>query len=82
VIDRWIAWGDLPNFAELKEVSTVCVTVADEVQAPCLEPWIQCYSAHTGAPYSEHRVFRLSEGVHRALSSIWDMLIAKRSTAH
>lgn len=76
LIDRWITSGDLPNFARLKEVSTVCVTVADEVQAPYLEPWIQWYSVHTGVPYSEHRVFRLSEGAHRALPSIWDMLMA------
>lgn len=76
LIDRWIASGDLPNFARLREVSTVCITQADELHAPYLEPWIQWYSLHTGVPFQEHRVFRLSEGASRAYPSIWDLLIA------
>lgn len=77
LIDRWIASGDLPNFARLREVSTVCITQADELHAPYLEPWIQWYSLHTGVPFREHRVFRLSEGASRAYPSIWDLLIAE-----
>lgn len=76
LIERWIASGDLPNFARLREISTVCVTQADELQAPYLEPWIQWYSLHTGVPFQEHRVFRLSEGAGRPYPSIWDLLIA------
>lgn len=76
LIDRWIASGDLPNFARLREVSTVCVTQADELQAPNLEPWIQWYSLHTGVPFREHQVFRLSEGASRPFPSVWDLLIA------
>lgn len=76
LIDRWIATGDLPSFARLRETSTVCVTQADELHAPYLEPWIQWYSLHTGVPFREHQVFRLSEGANRPFPSIWDLLIA------
>lgn len=75
LIDRWIASGDLPNFARLWASSTVCVTEADELQAPYLEPWIQWYSVHTGIPFREHQVFRLSEGANRAFPDIWELLI-------
>ncbi|MCX7902362.1 MAG: hypothetical protein N2483_08800 [Burkholderiaceae bacterium] len=76
LIDRWIASGDLPNFASLRKASTVYVTQADELQPPYLEPWIQWYSLHTGVPFQEHRVFRLTEGARRPYPSIWDLLIA------
>ncbi len=76
LIDRWIATNDLPNFRSLRESSTVCVTRADEQSQPFLEPWIQWYSLHTGIPFSEHGVFRLSEGANQPYQSVWDILIA------
>ncbi|MBI5256405.1 MAG: hypothetical protein HY855_07900 [Burkholderiales bacterium] len=76
LIDRWIASGDLPNFKRLRDTSTVCVTEADEKQPPNLEPWIQWYSLHTGMPFREHHVFRLSEGARMPHVSVWDQLLS------
>lgn len=75
LIDRWIDSGDLPNFQRLRDSSTVLVTEADEKNYPYLEPWIQWYSLHTGLPYSEHGVFRLTEGASRPYLSVWDRLL-------
>jgi len=64
IMDRFIAEGRLPNFKRLRDRSEVFVTDAQE-RSPYLEPWIQWVTVHTGVPYSEHKVFRLSEG-HKA----------------
>ena len=39
LMDRFIAQGMLPNFARLRQESTVCITDA-EIEPPALEPWI------------------------------------------
>lgn len=75
LLDRWIDAGDLPNFKRLRDSSTICVTEADELGAPNLEPWIQWYSLHTGLPFKEHGVFRLSEGAKLTDASVWDILL-------
>jgi hypothetical protein len=77
LINRWIASGDLPNFARLRASCTVYVTEADELQAPYLQPWIQWYSLHTGVPFREHRVFQLSEGANREFPDLWQLLIGQ-----
>jgi len=75
LIDRWMSSGDLPNFKRFHDASSVWVTEADELNDPYLQPWIQWYSLHSGKPFKEHGVLRLSEGCNRELSSIWDILL-------
>jgi hypothetical protein len=77
LLDRWIESGDLPNFRRLRDTSTVCVTEADELASPYLEPWIQWYSLHTGLPFKQHGVFRLSEGASRPYESVFDLLLRR-----
>jgi hypothetical protein len=72
-MDRFIADGTLPNFARLRESSEVFVSDAEE-QEPYLEPWIQWVTVHTGVPYSEHGIFRLSEGHKLQHSNVWDLV--------
>jgi hypothetical protein len=70
-MDRFIADGKLPNFARLRESSEVFISDAEE-EEPYLEPWIQWVTVHTGVPYSEHGVFRLSEGHKLQHKNVWD----------
>ena len=72
LMDRFISEGKLPNFARLRESSEVFTTDAEE-QEPYLEPWIQWVTVHTGVPYSEHGVFRLSEGHKLRHKNVWDL---------
>jgi hypothetical protein len=73
LMDRFIAEGKLPNFARLRDASQVFVSDAEE-QEPYLEPWIQWVTVHTGVPYSDHGVFRLSEGHKLQYRNIWDLV--------
>lgn len=68
-IDR----GLLPAFRRLRGESVAAVTDAGE-EGPCLEPWIQWTTAHAGRPYSEHRVFKLSDGPQFQGPRIWDVV--------
>lgn len=77
LLDEWIDAGELPNFKRLRDSSTICVTEADELRAPNLEPWIQWYSLHTGLPFKEHGVFRLAEGAKLPHASVWDVLLGQ-----
>ena len=76
LLERWIAAGKLPNFARLRASSQVYVSVADETNPTYLEPWIQWYSIHTGLPYSEHKVFYLTDGPKAGHRDIWQALRA------
>ncbi|GER01040.1 hypothetical protein JCM17845_16630 [Iodidimonas gelatinilytica] len=62
LLDRWMGEGKLPNFKVLHDRSKVFETLADEPEGPNLEPWIQWHSIHTGQPFSDHKVFHLTEG--------------------
>jgi len=73
LMDRFIADGKLPNFARLRESCEVFISDAEE-QEPYLEPWIQWVTVHTGVPYSEHGVFRLSEGHKLRHKNVWDLI--------
>lgn len=73
LIERWIASGDLPNFAKLKQQTHNMITSAD-AEVPALEPWIQWYSLHTGKPYAEHQVFSLTDGQSQTDEDIWEAL--------
>jgi hypothetical protein len=72
LVDGFIAAGDLPNFARLRDRSLVAVTDAEE-SAPTLEPWIQWVTVHTGLPYGQHRVFHLNDGPKLEVPRIWDL---------
>jgi Type I phosphodiesterase / nucleotide pyrophosphatase len=76
LMERFVAEGHLPNFLRLRERSEVFVSDAQE-QEPYLEPWIQWVTVHTGVPYSEHGVFRLSEGHKLRHRNVWDWVSAK-----
>ncbi len=73
LMDRFIADGSLPNFARLRESCHVFTSDAQE-QEPYLEPWIQWVTVHTGVPYSEHGIFRLSEGHKLQHRNVWDLV--------
>ena len=73
IMDRFIAQGRLPNFKRLRDGSEVFITDAEE-RPPYLEPWIQWVTVHTGVPYSEHGVFRLSEGHKLRQKNLWDLV--------
>lgn len=71
LLDRWMAEGKLPNFAALHARSQVFTTEADEHDPANLEPWIQWYSIHTGLPFREHKVFRLTDGPRSPHEDLW-----------
>ncbi len=73
LIDRFEAEGVLPNFKKYRSYCNRYQTQADS-DHPALEPWIQWYSVHTGLPYSEHGVFRLTEGSKAGHSDIWSII--------
>ena len=79
LMDRFIAAGELPNFERLRDKSAVFISDAEE-REPYLEPWIQWVTVHTGVPYSEHGIFRLSEGHKLQHRNLWDMVSEKGQT--
>ncbi len=72
LMDRFTAEGQLPNFAALRDGSEVYISHTEE-EPPFLEPWIQWVSVHTGVPYAEHGIFRLSEGHKLRHKNVWDL---------
>src|SRR5271155_66520 len=74
LLDRGMGEGKLPNFAAFHRASQVFTTVADELDPENLEPWIQWYSIHTGLPYSQHKVFHLTDGPRRGHVDVWQEL--------
>ncbi|MFZ4406903.1 MAG: alkaline phosphatase family protein [Paracraurococcus sp.] len=73
LMDRFIAQGMLPNFARLRQESTVCITDA-EIEPPALEPWIQWVTVHTGLAADEHKIFDLDDGHKVDAPRIWDVV--------
>ncbi|MGK2948770.1 MAG: hypothetical protein ACSLFP_09360 [Acidimicrobiales bacterium] len=73
LLDELMASGDLPNFSRLHRESLVHVTDAEEPQGH-LNPWVQWVTAHTGASYEEHGVFKLGEGDHLKLPTVADVV--------
>jgi hypothetical protein len=73
LMDRFIAEGKLPNFQRLRDHSEVFISEAEE-RAPHLEPWIQWVNFHAGVPFSDHGVYRLSEGHKLRHKSVWDLV--------
>jgi hypothetical protein len=74
LVDRFIADGRLPHFSAFKSRSDVFTSLADEPDAPYLEPWIQWYSIHTGLPFKQHGVFRLTDGLRQNHDDVWRIL--------
>ncbi len=77
LLDRWIKAGELPNFERFYDDSSVFVTEADVTDPQFLEPWIQWYSVHTGLPYDQHGVYRLTDGPEAGHDDIWKILLAE-----
>ncbi|MEX2292598.1 MAG: hypothetical protein WD691_02325 [Acidimicrobiales bacterium] len=73
LLDRFMDSGDLPNFARLRSESVVYTTDADEPQGR-LNPWIQWVTAHTGAGFDDHGVFKLGEGSNLRLPTVADVV--------
>lgn len=71
LLERFIARGDLPNLARLRSGSAGFITEAGEPQVH-LNPWIQWVTAHTGAGYDAHGVFKLGEGSGLTLPTVAD----------
>jgi len=76
LIDKWMGEGKLPSFAEFHRSSEVFTTIADVSDPEYLEPWIQWYSIHTGLPYSEHKIFYLTDGPKTDHPDVWHRLQA------
>ena len=74
LLDKWMNSGDLPNFRALHDSSAIFTTEPDTDAPHELEPWIQWYSIHTGLPYSEHKVFHLTDGPTAGHVNIWQVL--------
>ena len=73
LMDRFIMEGSLPKLKKLRDQSAVFTTQAEE-RAPFLEPWIQWVNVHTGVPYSEHKIFSLSQGHKLRHKCIWNFV--------
>ncbi len=73
LMDRFIAQGALPGFAQLRSESITCITDPEEA-VPNLEPWIQFVTVHTGLSYQEHGVFLLGDGPKFKAPRIWDLV--------
>ena len=71
LLDKWMKSGDLPNFKRLHDQSVAYTTESDEKDPAYMEPWIQWYSMHTGMPFSEHKVFHLTDGPRASHEDIW-----------
>lgn len=55
-----IAAGELPNFARLRDESTVMITDPEAPQSS-LNPWVQWVTVHTGVSHTEHGIEKLGE---------------------
>jgi hypothetical protein len=73
LMERFMCEKKLPNFQRLHDASQVYVTDANET-APCLNPWIQWVTVHSGQQYTEHQIFRLGEGHKLKTKSVWDLV--------
>lgn len=65
----------LPNFKKILSMKSIITRAENNYEE--IEPWIQWHSVHTGLEFSEHRIFRLGDGVnckkkgiHRKLEEI------------
>lgn len=79
LLDELMAAGDLPSFSRLHRESVVHVTDAQEPQGR-LNPWVQWVTAHTGASYEDHGVFKLGEGDRLTLPTVADVVAAAGQT--
>ncbi len=75
LLERFIAAGDLPEFARLRAESDVFTSDAGETGGT-LVPWIQWPSVHTGLPYAEHGIFHLGDAGGTTFSTIAGVLAA------
>lgn len=76
LLEKWMGEGVLPNFSAFYQQSLVYKTQAD-APPPNLEPWIQWFTIHTGVPFSEHKVAKLTDGPRSDKEDIWTYLASK-----
>ena len=72
-VERYVQRGYLPNFRVLLNRYGYSVTES-ETNYSSLEPWIQWVSAHTGLPFSAHKIFRLGDIVGSPIRQVFEVL--------
>ncbi len=72
-VSKYAEQGLLPHFKSLLNRHGFAETTSEKEYHE-LEPWIQWVTAHTGLPYSQHRVFRLGDIVATDIEQIWEQL--------
>ncbi len=80
LMNRFIAEGQLPNFARLREEGSTYITDAGE-DPPRLNPWIQWVTLHSGKSFAEHEVFHLGDAAKKGIPMIWDHVCSAGHTA-
>lgn len=73
IAKKYLAKHSLPGFEELFNSFNHIETYA-ESRYEELEPWIQWVSAHSGKTYSEHKIFRLGDGVNLEAPLVFEKL--------
>ena len=72
-LEHFAQRGALPNFARFFDRHGYAETTSEQ-EYDHLEPWIQWVTAHTGKPFSDHRIFRLGDIVDADIEQIWEQL--------
>ena len=63
------------NLINLKKIILMQgIITTSESKYEEIEPWIQWHSIHTGLTYSEHKIFRLGDGIHCKNNGIYKEL--------
>ncbi|MEY2453972.1 MAG: hypothetical protein QOD92_3546 [Acidimicrobiaceae bacterium] len=75
LLERFIASGDLPAFARLRDRSSTYITEAGE-HGVALNPWVQWVTVHTGVRANDHGIVQLGESHRLRLPTIADVVSA------
>lgn len=73
LMDRFIAQGELPNFARFRNESQEFITDA-QATGEDLNPWVQWVTVHTGLDLDEHGIKYLSDGCDLSTPALWDIV--------
>jgi len=76
LMDKFIAQGELPNFAKL-QVDSFAIETETDATGEDLNPWVQWVDVHTGLNWEEHEVKQLSKLENFNHEFIWDTLSRK-----
>lgn len=73
IIKKYLLSGiKLPNFSKIikfQNINTLAEKKYEEI-----EPWIQWHSVHTGLSLSDHKIFRLGDGIYCKSQNIYNKL--------